>query len=85
MWGWRPAGYLQSSVKTDQEEHARSDRLKEDIFKSAPTLCKALSRRTTPEFECLQAKWAAHLPYRQANALLKEVLPLDDAISFGAT
>jgi len=48
-------------------------------------LCKALSRRTTPEFECLQAKWAAYLPYRQANALLKEVLPLDEGISFGAT
>ena len=48
-------------------------------------LCKVLTRRTTPELECLQTKWAAHLPYRQANSLLKEVLPLDEAISFGAT
>jgi hypothetical protein len=26
-------------------------------------------------------KWAAHLPYAAATALLKEVLPLQDAIS----
>jgi hypothetical protein len=48
-------------------------------------LCKALTRRTTLELECLQAKWAAHLPYRQANSLLKEVLPLNKAMSFGGT
>jgi hypothetical protein len=35
--------------------------------------------------EYLQAKWAAHLPYRQATALLGEVLPLDKGISFGST
>ncbi|KAA0999953.1 hypothetical protein FVF58_40810 [Paraburkholderia panacisoli] len=35
--------------------------------------------------EYLQAKWAAHLPYRQATELLREVLPLDKGISFGST
>ena len=44
-------------------------------------LSKDLLRRVTPELEYLQAKWAAHLPYRQAAALLKEVLPLDKGIS----
>ena len=48
-------------------------------------LCKAIPRRVTPELECLQAKWAAHLPYRQATELLQEVLPLDKAISLGST
>ena len=32
-------------------------------------LCKAVSQRVTPELEYLQAKWAAHLPYRQATEL----------------
>jgi hypothetical protein len=45
-------------------------------------LSKALVNRATPELEYLQAKWAAHLPYRQATAMLKEVLPLDKCISF---
>jgi hypothetical protein len=44
-------------------------------------LSKDLIRRVTPELEYLQAKWAAHLPYRQAAAMLKEVLPLDKGIS----
>ncbi|BCG05653.1 hypothetical protein PPGU19_102210 (plasmid) [Paraburkholderia sp. PGU19] len=44
-------------------------------------LSKALARRVTPELEYLQAKWAAHLPYRQATNMLKEVLPLDNGIS----
>ena len=44
-------------------------------------LSKDLNRRATPELEYLQAKWAAHLPYRQAAAMLKEVLPLDKGIS----
>jgi hypothetical protein len=44
-------------------------------------LSKALIRRVTPELEYLEAKWAAHLPYRQASAMLKEVLPLDKGIS----
>jgi hypothetical protein len=35
--------------------------------------------------EYLQAKWAAHLPYRQATELLREVLPLDKGIFFGST
>jgi hypothetical protein len=46
-------------------------------------LSKALTNRVTPELEYLQAMWAAHLPYRQATAILKEVLPLDKGISFG--
>ena len=45
----------------------------------------ALANRVTPELEYLQAKWAAHLPYRQATGMLKEVLPLDKAISFAGT
>lgn len=44
-------------------------------------LSKALARRVTPELEYLEAKWAAHLPYRQATAMLKEVLPLEKGIS----
>jgi hypothetical protein len=48
-------------------------------------LCKAVRQRVTPELEYLQAKWAAHLPYRQATELLREVLPLDKGISFGST
>ena len=42
---------------------------------------QGLSWRVTPELEYLQAKWAARLPYRQAAAMLKEVLPLDKGIS----
>ncbi|CAN7783706.1 ISKra4 family transposase [Paraburkholderia hospita] len=53
--------------------------------RSLSPLCKALHRRVTPELEYLQAKWAAHLPYRQATELLREVLPLDKGISFGST
>ncbi|WDD90206.1 ISKra4 family transposase (plasmid) [Burkholderia sp. FERM BP-3421] len=45
-------------------------------------LPKALTSRTTPELEYLETKWAAHLPYRLATAMLKEVLPLDKGISF---
>ena len=40
---------------------------------------------TPHKFNNLQAKWAAHLPYRQATELLREVLPLDKGISFGST
>ena len=48
-------------------------------------LCKALPRRVRPELEYLRMEWAVHLPYRQATALLKEVLPLDKQISFSGT
>jgi hypothetical protein len=48
-------------------------------------LSKALPSRVTPELEYLQAKWAGHLPYRQATSMLKEVLPLDKGISFSGT
>src|SRR5258708_4277020 len=53
--------------------------------RSVSPLCKAVSQRVTPELEYLQSKWAAHLPYRQATELLREVLPLDKAISLGST
>ena len=53
--------------------------------RSTSPLCKALAKRVTPELEYLQVKWAAHLPFRQAAALLKEVLPLDKGISFSGT
>jgi hypothetical protein len=42
---------------------------------------QTLTGRITPELEYLQAKWAAHLPFRQAAEMLKEVLPLEKAIS----
>ena len=48
-------------------------------------MSKGITHRTTLELECLQTRWAAHLPYRQANSLLKEVLPLSQAISFSTT
>lgn len=48
-------------------------------------LSKALSNRVAPELEYLQAKWAAHLPYRKATAMLREVLPPDKGISFSGT
>ncbi|WP_167760340.1 ISKra4 family transposase [Paraburkholderia pallida] len=48
-------------------------------------MSKVLTNHTTPELEYLQAEWAAHLPYRQATAMLKEVLPLDKCISFSGT
>jgi len=44
-----------------------------------------LSNRVTPELEYLQVKWAADLPYRQATAMLNEVLRLDKGISFSGT
>ncbi|ODV42968.1 hypothetical protein AWV79_21665 [Cupriavidus sp. UYMMa02A] len=47
-------------------------------------LSKALPSRTTPELKYLQAKWASQMPYRQATAMLKEVLPLEKGISFSA-
>ena len=53
--------------------------------RSVSPLCKAVPQRATRELEYLQAKWAAHLPYRQATELLREVLPLDKGISFGST
>jgi hypothetical protein len=49
--------------------------------KSFSPLAVALSRRLSPELEYLQVKWAAHLPYAVATALLKETLPVDQAIS----
>jgi len=52
---------------------------------SVSPLCSALPQRVTPELQYLQARWAAHLPYRQATELLQEVLPLDNAISLGST
>jgi hypothetical protein len=45
--------------------------------RSVSPLSKAVAQRVSPELEYLQAKWAAHLPYRQAVELLQEVLPLD--------
>jgi hypothetical protein len=53
--------------------------------RSVSPLCKAVHQRVTSELEYLQAKWAAHLPYRQVTELLREVLPLDKGISFGST
>jgi len=44
-------------------------------------LAPALPFRMSPELECLQVKWAVHLPYPAATKLMKEILPLDHAIS----
>jgi hypothetical protein len=44
-------------------------------------MVEVLPTRVTPELEYLQVKWAAHLPYAQAVALLGEVLPIADVIS----
>lgn len=52
--------------------------------RSCSPMTTALPRRATPELEYLQAKWAAHLPYRQATELLCEVLPLDKVLSLGS-
>lgn len=49
--------------------------------KSFSPLAAALLGRLSPELEYLQVKWAAHLPYVVATALLKETLPVDQAIS----
>ena len=48
-------------------------------------LAQALPKRVTPELEYLQTRWAAHLPYAAATALLKEVLPLENSISASGT
>lgn len=53
--------------------------------RSVSPLSKAVPQRVTPELEYLQAKWAAHLPYRQAVELLQEVLPLDKGVSLENT
>jgi hypothetical protein len=49
--------------------------------KSISPLAVALPGRISPELEYLQVKWAAHLSYAVATALLKETLPVDQAIS----
>ena len=48
---------------------------------SISPMVEALPMRVTPELEYLQVKWAAHLPYAQAVALLGEILPIADVIS----
>jgi hypothetical protein len=68
----------------------KSPRLWSCACQSAPRhvvhpLSKALTHRVTPELEYLQAEWAAHLPYRKATAMLREVLPVDKGISFSGT
>src|SRR5260370_5516640 len=50
--------------------------------RSMSPLCKAVPKRVTPKLEYLQAKWAAHLPYRQATGLFRECLPLAKANPF---
>lgn len=44
-------------------------------------LIQLLPTSVIPELEYLQVKWAAHLPFASAVALLSEVLPITDAIS----
>ncbi len=49
--------------------------------KSFSPVALAIPLRVSPELEYLQVKWAAHLPYATATTLLKEILPVDQAIS----
>lgn len=49
--------------------------------KSFSPLASAIPLRVSPELEYLQVKWAAHLRYAVATALLKETLPIDQAVS----
>ena len=59
-----------------------------DFYGCQPTwspLTTALPHRTSPSLEEIQVKFAAHLPYAQAVALLKEILPVDACISTGGT
>ncbi len=49
--------------------------------KSFRLLAAALPGRLSPELEYLQVKWAAHLSYAVATALLKKTLPVDQSIS----
>ena len=44
-------------------------------------LAQVVPTSMTPELEYLQVKWAAHLSYAAATALLSEVLPTADTIS----
>lgn len=44
-------------------------------------LAQAIPFRMSPELEYLQVKWAAYLLYAAATQLLKEILPLNQAIS----
>ncbi|UUZ76922.1 ISKra4 family transposase [Polaromonas sp. P1(28)-13] len=44
-------------------------------------LTQVVPTSMTPELEYLQVKWAAHLSYAAATALLSEVLPVADTIS----
>jgi hypothetical protein len=53
--------------------------------RSVSPLSQALPKRVTPELEYLQTKWAVHLPYAAATALLKEVLPVQNSISTSGT
>src|SRR4051812_17949687 len=49
--------------------------------KSFSPLAVALPGRVCREPEYLQVKWAAYLPYAVATALLRETLPVDQAVS----
>ncbi|MGI9336652.1 MAG: hypothetical protein ACR2RL_26165, partial [Gammaproteobacteria bacterium] len=40
-----------------------------------------LTGRSTPELNSLRAKWAAHLPYRVARDMLREVLPVSGGVA----
>jgi hypothetical protein len=58
------------------------------VFGRQPTwspMTAALPQRVSPQLEQLQVRVAAHLPYAQAVALLKDVLPLEDCTSVSGT
>jgi len=52
--------------------------------KSFSPLAAILPERTTPEFQYLQAKWVALLPYGVTLNLLKEIFPLSEDLSKAA-
>ncbi len=49
--------------------------------KSFSPLAMLLPRRTLPEFQYLQAKWADLMSYGLTASMLEEVLPLDNRVS----
>ncbi|MEO5951949.1 MAG: ISKra4 family transposase [Chloroflexia bacterium] len=49
--------------------------------KSFSPLAMLLSKRTLPEFQYLQTKWAALMSYGLTASMLEEVLPLDKRVS----
>lgn len=68
-------------VTIDSPQLRRCTCTKSTSAASFSPLAQAMPFRVSPELEYLQVKWAAHLPFAVATELLKEILPVDQAIS----